>query len=375
MNLIRPNILASSGYIPGEQPADTTTIKLNTNENPYPPSPRVMEAIRAITPEQLRRYPNPSARPFREAAAAVHGVSPDQIMAFNGGDELLACAIRACAGETNTVAYLDPSYSLYPVLTEIQGAKKLEIPYVLTGSNWTLPTDIEKTQASILLIVNPNAPTGHLNPIARLEQIARSFPGLLLIDEAYIDFATESVGGALPLVRDLKLPNVILLRTLSKGYSLAGLRFGYAIAQPELLQQLEKVRDSYPTDAIAIAAATAAIQDQPHAQTTWQKVITERTRVSTALKSLGFTLPESQSNFLLVTVPNIVPGLPGGTVPNAGNPTPSSSTSAKRIYETLKSRGILVRYWDLPKIADKLRITIGTPEQNDRLLAELKTLL
>jgi histidinol-phosphate aminotransferase len=356
MPLVRPNILATAGYIPGEQPLDTTTIKLNTNENPYPPSPRVMEAIRTVTPEQLRRYPSPNARPFREAAAAVHGVSPDQIMAFNGGDELLACAIRACAGEQDNVAYLDPSYSLYPVLTEVQGSRKLSIPYASDGTNWTLPTDIETTNAAILLIVNPNAPTGHLNPIARLEQIARTFKGLLLIDEAYIDFAGENAS-ALPLIRDLNLPNVLLLRTMSKGYSLAGLRFGYAIGPRDLLAQIEKVRDSYPVDALAQAAATAAIQDQAYAQSTWQRVIAERTRVSAALRDLGFILPESRSNFLLATIP------------------PKPTLSARHIYETLKSRSILIRYWDLPRIADKIRITIGTPQQNDRLLTELKSLL
>jgi histidinol-phosphate aminotransferase len=313
-----------------------------------------MEAIRSITPEQLRRYSSPNARIFREAAAAVHGVSPDQIMAFNGGDELLACAIRACAGESDAVAYLDPSYSLYPVLTEIQGARKLSIPYDFDGQSWTLPENLEKTRASILMIVNPNAPTGHLNPIRRLEQIARGFKGLLLIDEAYVDFAQES---ALSLVRELGLPNVLLLRTLSKGYSLAGLRFGYAIGQPELLQQIEKVRDSYPVDAIAIAAATGAILDQSYARTTWERVKSERTRVSAALRAMGFTLPDSQSNFVLAQVPV------------------NKGVSAKQVYETLKAQGILIRWWDLPRIADKLRITIGTPEQNDRLLAELKSIV
>jgi histidinol-phosphate aminotransferase len=356
MSLVRPNIAATAGYIPGEQPTDTSTIKLNTNENPYPPSPHVMDAIRAVTPEQLRRYPNPNARPFREAAAQVHGIAPDQIMAFNGGDELLACAIRACAAEHDAVAYLDPSYSLYPVLTDVQGSRKLAVPYDFDNGRWKLPAKIEHTNAAILLIVNPNAPTGHLNPLARLEQIAKSFKGVLLLDEAYIDFAGEGAS-AIPLIRDLNLPNVLILRTMSKGYSLAGLRFGYAIGPRDLLAQIEKVRDSYPVDALAQAAATAAILDQPYAQSTWQKVIAERTRVTAALTDLGFTMPESRSNFILATVPT-KPGL-----------------SARHIYETLKAKGILIRYWDLPRIADKIRITIGTPDQNNRLLAELKTLV
>ncbi len=353
MSLVRENVLKSAGYIPGEQPADSTTIKLNTNENPYPPSPRVMDAIRAVTAEQLRRYPNPNARPFREAAAKVHGIPADWIMAFNGGDELLSVAIRAAAGEHDAVAYLEPSYSLYPVLTQMNGSTALRLPYTIDGTRWQLPAAIENTPAKILLIVNPNAPSGHLDSLDRLAEIAARFTGLLVIDEAYVDFAPIS---ALGLVR--RFPNVLLLRTMSKGYSLAGLRFGYAIGQPELLRQLEKVRDSYPVDALAIAAATAAIEDQPHARSTWDRVKAERARLTTELTALGFTMPESHSNFLLATVPT-GPGKP----------------PAKSVYETLKSRGILIRWWDLPRIADKIRITVGTPEQNNRLLAELKTLV
>ncbi len=346
---IRPNILSAAGYVPGEQPTDTTTLKLNTNENPFPPSPRVMDAIRAVTPEQLRRYPSPSGQPFRIAAAKVHGLDPDWILPFNGGDELLSVAIRATAGETDSVAFLEPSYSLYPVLNQMNGSRATVLSYEIDGTRWSLPADIEKTPAKILLIVNPNAPSGHLDPLSRLAEIAERFPGLLLIDEAYADFAPMS---ALDLVR--RFPNVVLLRSLSKGYSLAGLRFGYAIAQPELLRELEKVRDSYPVDALAIAAAAAAITDQDFAKTTWQKVITERTRLSAALRDLGFQLPDSHSNFLLATAP----------------PT----LSAKTIYESLKARGILLRWWDLPRIADKVRITVGTPDQNNRLLTELRAL-
>jgi histidinol-phosphate aminotransferase len=350
---LRENVLAAAGYIPGEQPADTTTIKLNTNENPYPPSPRVMDAIRAVTAEQLRRYPNPNARPFREAAGNVHGVPADWIMAFNGGDELLSVAIRAAAGEHDAVAYLEPSYSLYPVLTEMNGSRAIRIPYTIDGTRWQLPAAIESTPAKILLIVNPNAPSGHLDSLDRLAEIAGRFPGLLVIDEAYVDFAPA---GALDLVK--QFANVLLLRTMSKGYSLAGLRFGYAIGQPELLRQVEKVRDSYPVDALAIAAATAAIEDQSHARDTWEKVKAERARMTSELQALGFSMPESHSNFLLATVP-------------AGSGKPA----AKQVYEILKSRGILIRWWDLPRIADKIRITVGTPDQNNRLLTELRALL
>jgi histidinol-phosphate aminotransferase len=353
MDLVRKNVSASAGYVPGEQPADLVTIKLNTNENPYPPSPRVLEAIRGMTGEQLRRYPSPTGKAFREAAGAVHGVPADWILPFNGGDELLSVAIRAAAGETDAVAFLEPSYSLYPVLTELNGSRAVKMGYEITGGDvpaWALPTGIEKVAAKILLIVNPNAPSGHLDPLERLGEIAERFAGLLLIDEAYVDFAPVN---ALKLVK--RFANVLILRTMSKGYSLAGLRFGYGIAQPALMRELEKVRDSYPVDAVAITAATAAIGDQEYARGTWQKVKTERARVAAALRGIGFALPESHSNFVLATVPA---GLTG-----------------KGVYEALKARGILVRWWDLPRIADKVRITIGTPEQNGRLLAELKNLI
>lgn len=350
MDLVRQNVVASAGYVPGEQPTDTKTIKLNTNENPYPPSPAVMAAIAAVSAEQLRRYPNPSARPFREAAAKVHGVSPDQILCFNGGDELLATAIRACASEQDAVAYLEPSYSLYPVLTEMQGARKIALQYDIQGRNWNLPAGIERTDAKILLIVNPNAPSGTREDVKRLGQIAARFKGVLLIDEAYVDFAP---GSAVSLVNEY--PNVVILRTLSKGYSLAGLRFGYAIGPAALLKEMEKMRDSYPCDAISIAAATAAISDQPHARETWLKVKQERSRLANQLGQLGFDMPPSDSNFLLAQVP--------------------AGVDAQHVYESLKSRGILVRYFNLPRLTDKLRITVGTPEQNDWLVRELKGIL
>ncbi len=266
-----------AGYVPGEQPSDPRVVKLNTNENPYPPSPKAMAAIAAVTAEQLRRYPSPNGKAFREAAAQVHGVSPDMILPTNGGDELLSIALRACAGEHECVAFLEPSYSLYPVLTALQGAKAEVLQYRISGVNWELPEGIENTRAAILLIVNPNAPSGTFVEVARLEQIAKAFAGLLVIDEAYVDFAP---GNALSLVKSY--PNVLILRSMSKGYGLAGMRFGYGIGQAALLRQLEKVRDSYPCDAVSIAAATAAILDQEYAKQCWQKVIAERQRLGNA---------------------------------------------------------------------------------------------
>ncbi len=353
-NLVRPNIARSSGYSPGEQPTDTTTIKLNTNENPYSPSPLALAAIRAITFEQLRRYPNPRADLFRQAAASLHGVDPDCIMTFNGGDELLAAMVRACTSEKDSILFLEPSYSLYPVLAEIQGADKIVQQYKINDANWSLPDNLETIEASLLLICNPNAPSGHFEPIARLEQIAKNFRGVVVIDEAYVDFADES---ALALVHKYK--NVILLRTMSKGYSLAGLRFGYAIGQASILKEIEKVRDSYPCGTIAIAAATAALKDQAYARSTWQKIKSERARLSCALRSLGFVLPDSHANFVLAQIPA----------------STKQQLSGRHIYQSLKEKNILVRWWDLPHLTNKIRITVGTQEQNDKLLQELKTLI
>ncbi len=349
MPLVRENIIQMAGYVPGEQPGDISVIKLNTNENPYPPSTRVLEAVQRITAEQLRRYPSPDARAFREAAAQVHGISPDMILCTNGGDELLALVFRACVGDGDHVAFLEPSYSLYPVLAAMQDAEKVILPYRINGTHWEFPPEIFKLAAKLLLIVNPNAPSGTLADLPTLDRIIASFPGVVLLDEAYVDFAPAS---ALPLVREHD--NVILLRSMSKGYGLAGMRFGYGIAQPSLLAQLHKVRDSYPCDALAIAAATAAITDQAYAAGTWEKIKHQRAHVSAALRSMGFTLPDSYSNFVLAQVPAPV---------NAGE-----------LYQRLKAANILVRYFNLPGLTDKLRITVGTAEQNTALLTALKTL-
>ncbi len=347
MGLVRDNILAMTGYVPGEQPLDTQVIKLNTNENPFPPSPRAMEAIAGVTPEQLRRYPSPDAMAFRQAAARVHGISPDMILATNGGDELLAMVFRACVGEGQNVAWLDPSYSLYPVLARMQAARQIVLPYNISGTRWELPDAIFGLDAKLLLIVNPNAPSGTFIDMDTLSRIISGFSGLVLVDEAYVNFAPHS---ALQLVG--KFPNLVLLRSMSKGYGLAGLRFGYAIGQPDILQQLHKVRDSYPCDALAIAAATAAIEDQAYARGTWERVKTERQWLTSQLAAIGYTMPESHANFVLARVP--------------------VGTDARGIYEQLKARNILVRYFALPRLTDKLRITIGSPDQNRALVAALQ---
>jgi histidinol-phosphate aminotransferase len=348
MGYIRDNIERMAGYVPGFQPKTADVVKLNTNENPYPPSPEVLTAIHGITGEQLRRYPDPVGTAFREAAGKLNGVGADSIMCTNGGDELLSIAIRAFCDDQRPLAYPVPTYSLYPVLAQLENCKAIEIPF---DAEYNLPPSLAKTGATLTIVCNPNAPSGSVISVDELASLADELKGksVLLIDEAYVDFAPATCAS---LVK--KFDNVIILRSLSKGYSLAGLRFGYAIAQPSLIDGLMKVKDSYNVNAIAIAAATAAINDQEYFKANVEKVKAERKRVTGELRKLSLTVPESFSNFVLVQCRN----------PNA-----------EEVFNKLVQRNIYVRYFKLPGIDDKLRITIGTPQQNDTLLAALKEIL
>jgi histidinol-phosphate aminotransferase len=340
----RASVETLAPYVPGEQPGPgERVIKLNTNENPFPPSPRVMEAIRAVDPEGLRRYPNPSAEAFRAVAARVHGVRPDMILPGNGSDEILAIAVRTFLDPGDALAWPEPTYSLYPVLATIGEARGVAVPW---DDGWRLPIKaLLGTGARAIFFANPNAPSGTLVPAETVRALCRQFQGVVLVDEAYIDFAD---GDSLALVHEC--PNVIVSRTFSKGYSLAGLRFGYAVAAAETIAVMNKVKDSYNCDALSIAAACAALEDQAYARHTWAEVRAERERLSGELGRRGFVVIPSHANFILTAVP-------GG--------------DAEAIYRALKARGILVRFFDKPGLADKLRITIGTRAQNDALLAAL----
>lgn len=336
-------------YVPGEQPETPDVIKINTNENPYPPSPAVMAAVQAVRQEHLRRYPNPTSKPFRCAAAKLFDVTPEMIICSNGMDELLRMLILACCDATRPLAYPTPTYSLYSVLAETAGAPIREVPF---PADYRLPVeDLAATDARLFLIVNPNAPTGTFTPIDELARFAERMRGRAIVgvDEAYVNFAKDN---AVRLVKQFE--NVIVLRTLSKGYSLAGLRFGFAIAPEPIIAMLNKVKDSYNLDAIAIAAATAAINDHTYAETTWKKVIEERDRLVPKLRALGFAVVPSESNFVLATAPK-----PG----------------AEAIYKGLKDRNILIRYWSTPGLSDKVRITVGTAEQNTRLLKAIEEII
>jgi histidinol-phosphate aminotransferase len=335
------------GYTPGEQPGPgERVVKLNTNENPFAPSPRVMQAIHNIEPEMLRRYPDPTATAFRAAAAKVLGVTPDMILAGNGSDDVLTIATRTFVPPGGTLAFPDPTYSLYPVLARIEGAESVGVPW---DRDYALPIDaLVETGADAIYLANPNAPTGTFVSPMKVEELARQFPGVILVDEAYVDFAEDD---CVPLVREYQ--NVVISRTLSKSYAMAGVRFGFAVAQEHVIREMMKVKDSYNTDAISIAAATAAIEDQEYARGTWEKIRAERRRLSAELTHMGWPVLPSQANFILVSCPD---------------------GKGREAYLGLKQQGILVRYFDKPGLNDKIRVTVGTMQENNALLTGIKAL-
>ncbi len=356
MTFERDNIARMQGYASGEQPADPKTIKLNTNENPYPPSPAVDRVLKDLDTAALRRYPPATALAFREAAARQHDLSPDNIIATRGGDELLRLVITTFVEPGAVIGMTEPTYSLYPVLAQIQDCPTHS--QTMT-EDWQpqedFAADMNKAGARLTFLVNPHAPSGSLLPIERIADIANDLDGLLLLDEAYIDFVDQEY----PTTALIKQhDNLIILRTLSKGYSLAGLRFGYGIADERLIAPImQKTRDSYNLDMISQAIAEAALLDQAHASGSWESVMNERSRMARALETMGLSSPVSQANFLLVTVPS------------------SMKCSAADLYQRLKERHILVRYFNAERLNDKLRISIGTRSENDALLAAMEDML
>ncbi|MDP6635498.1 MAG: histidinol-phosphate transaminase [Phycisphaerae bacterium] len=347
MSYFRENIDAMTPYVPGAQPkSGQKIIKLNTNENPYPPAPGAIEALRTFDPEGLRRYPDPMAQDFRQAVSDVLDVPADRIIPGNGSDDILVMISRACLEPGKKVVYTVPTFEFYGVQANIENATKVPLDCDPADSIELLAAE----DADVTFIASPNSPTGVLTSTEVLNDLAGRLTGLLVIDEAYADFASEN---ALELAAEHD--NVAVLRTLSKGYSLAGLRMGFAIAPPTILEGLIKTKAIYNVDAIACAAATAAMADQDHKNANARKVIASREALGDQLAELGFTFPPSQANFLLVRPPT-------------GN--------AREIYEGLKARGILVRYFQYQEIlADKLRITIGDDEQNASLVAALKEIM
>jgi len=349
MTCFRKNIEAIEGYTPGFQPKEPGYIKLNTNESPYPPSPRVIEALRAACNEGLRKYPDPMAQAFRQKAAEVLRTRPERVLCGNGSDDVLSIALGSFCGEGDRVAFPSPTYSLYDVLVQIQGGIPVEVDF---PEDYSLPEGLRDTGAKLTIVPNPNAPTGTLVPAADLSDLADALcgTGVLLIDEAYVDFAEAD---CLDLVQ--KHDNVIVARTLSKSYSLAGLRFGFAIAQEHLIEGMVKVKDSYNVDTLSIAGATAAIGDRGWLRENVGKIKATRGRLIEGLDELGFECLPSQSNFVLARVP--------------------AGRSGEQVYTRLLERKILVRYWNKPRLDNCLRISVGSDEEIATLLSALRDIV
>jgi histidinol-phosphate aminotransferase len=345
--MFRPEVIAMSPYVPGEQPQTGKAIKLNTNENPYPPSPKVAEAI-SVAATRLERYPDPLGTAFRIAAAGVLKVDPDMVLCGNGSDDCLTILTRAFVGPGKKIRFPSPSYVLYRTLAELQGARFEEVPLT---SNFELSDEFFRPSDDLRLVYipNPNSPTGTVIKHEQILRLADELSCPIVVDEAYVDFAPES---AVSLVA--KNPKIIVTRTLSKSYALAGLRFGYLVANPEIVSMLRKVKDSYNTDMLSISGATAAISDQSWLKENVSKVIQTRDRMTSELRSIGFTIIDSHANFVWCT---------------------HAKNAAKPIYEELKRRGILVRYMNYPAWMDGLRISVGTNEQIDALILLLREIV
>jgi len=339
---LRSAIRALAGYTPGEQPQAEGIVKLNTNENPYPPSPRVLAALQEVVAggEKLRKYPDPAGTAFRQTVGRVLGVDPDSILIGNGSDDILTILTRAFVPENGLVVSPTPSYLLYQTLAEIQGARFQAVPFT---SDWKLAEPWPTPRADLTLVPNPNSPSGTMVSQAALEHLAGQLQGPLVIDEAYVDFADSH---CLDLAR---LANVVVTRSLSKSYALAGLRFGFAVARPELIRELVKVKDSYNCDALSLIGAAAALEDQDYFQASRRRILQTRARLEQELRRLGFDVYPSQANFVWCR----------------------RREGVRTIFEELKRRKILVRHMVYEGYGEGLRISIGTDAQIDRLLEEL----
>jgi len=359
--LIRPLVHELHAYVPGEQPKIKGLIKLNTNENPYPPSPKVLAAVKAAVDSRLRLYPNPTAGKLRAKLAKLHGCKPENIIIGNGSDEVLALAVRAFTEPSpkskvqspkSVVQFFTPSYSLYPVLADIHGAAKNAVPL---KSDFSLPSVAELKRggkwsfnAALTLVTTPNAPSGRGYKTAELEKLCRAQKGVVVLDEAYVDFANEN---ALKLA--LKFPHVLVARTFSKAYSLCFQRVGYFIGHAELIAALAKIRDSYNVNGLGQIAAEATLDDLKFYRANFKKIIATRDSLSRELTKLGFRVLPSQTNFILAKPP-LFP--------------------AKDWLQKLRDRKILVRWFSAPEVSDYLRITIGTPAEAAALVAAVRAI-
>jgi len=338
-------------YVPGEQPKLANLVKLNTNENPYGPSPRVIEALRAEAADTLRLYPDPNSDRLREAIGTFHGVAPNQVFVGNGSDEVLAHAFLALLKHDLPILFPDVTYSFYPVYCSLYGVEYREIP--LTDS-FEIRVDDYLTPNGGIIFPNPNAPTARLLGLKEIERLLeKNQESVVVVDEAYVDFGGESAIGLVA-----RYPQLLVVHTLSKSHSLAGLRVGYAIGQPELIEALSRVKDSfnsYPLDRFAQAGAVACMQDREYFDETRLKVMATRERLVANLTSLGFEVVPSAANFVFTHHP---------------------AWDGAELTARLRERSIIVRHFKKPaRIAPFLRITVGTDEQCETLVNALKMIL
>ncbi|MBN2011984.1 histidinol-phosphate transaminase [candidate division KSB1 bacterium] len=339
-----------SPYTPGEQPQDQKYIKLNTNENPYPPSPRVIQAIQANTNETLRLYPDPNSRKFREKIADYYRVAVDQVFAGNGSDEILAFAYSAFFNPGDPIAYPDITYSFYPVYAQLFDLHPRLVPLT---DDFSIPLEKFNDPDVGIIFPNPNAPTGKLLPLnAIVSLLDRCNRKIVIVDEAYIDFGGES---ATELIA--RYPNLLVIFTLSKSRALAGLRLGYAIGHVDLIEGLNRIKNSfnsYTLDRLAIAGGVAAFEDEAWFLESRQKIMTTRQRITNNLRQIGFDVVESAANFIFIHHPAV---------------------EAQHIFTELKKRGILVRYFNLPRINNHLRVSIGTDSDMDIFFSNIRDIV
>ncbi len=343
----RPAVDAMAGYVPGEQPKIDNLIKINTNENPYPPAPGVFDAIRDFATERLRLYPQPLADIARETIAKLNNVELNMVIAGNGSDDILNIAMRCFCAPDLPLACFNPSYSLYPVLAQMQEAPVIRINLT---ADFGIPDDVLKqaAQANLLIIARPNAPTGNAFPMAQMRRIIEGFDGVVLMDEAYADFSDDN---CMALVHEYD--NLIVSRTMSKSYSLAGIRFGYAVASKELIGGMMKIKDSYNVDMLTQYIVRAALSDQAYLAKTRGAILTTRARLEQELGKLGFKYVPSQANFLFAMPPD---------------------GDGRRFFDTLRENAVIVRYFPGEITGKYVRISIGSDKEIDKVLEVARSL-
>ncbi len=369
--LIRKRLRRLQAYVPGEQPKVEGLIKLNTNENPYPPSPAVLEAVRAAVDGRLRLYPNPTSEPLRRGLARLHGCAPENILVGNGSDELLALATRAFVepqpeggvemtkqGDAarcsrSSVQYFTPSYSLYPVLADIHGARRSAVPlkpdFELPSVKELRGAGVWDFKAALSFITTPNAPSGRGYATCELRTLCAAQRGVVVLDEAYVDFAA---GNAMSLA--LTHPHVLVARTFSKAFSLCFQRVGYFVGHPGLVEALEKIKDSYNVNGLGQVAALATLDDLEYYRANFRRIIRTREALGAELADLGFTVLPSQTNFLFVRPPRF---------------------PAEEWLDRLREGNVLVRWFRAPETRDYLRITIGSEEETGVLVRVVRSIL